>query len=151
MISSIKMLGLKPRVRARGLFVSCRDERRAPTKDTYRVTVRQDHKAKATATPATTAIKGPRNSDEGLKKVVEKALRGDHLGLSLLGKVRLSYDAISQWCWINQAAARQIDNTGRDDLTTLLVACVDLLGGAGLLEGFGHSFNCRGTKGCLGG
>ena len=43
-----------------------------------------------------------------------------------IGKARLSYNAISQCCWINQTAARQIDNTGRDDLATLLVACVNL-------------------------
>ena len=67
----------------------------------------------------------------------------------LFSKVRLSYDAISQCCWINQAAARQIDNTGRNNLATLLIACVNLQSGAGFLEGFGHSFNCGGTKGSL--
>jgi len=61
---------------------------------------------------------------------------------SLFSKARLSYDAISQCCWINQAAARQ-------NLATLLIACVNLESGAGFLEGFGHSFNCRGTKGSL--
>ena len=37
-----------------------------------------------------------------------------------IGKAHLSYNAISQCCWINQTAARQIDNTGRDDLATLI-------------------------------
>jgi len=68
---------------------------------------------------------------------------------SLFSKARLSYDAISQCCGINQAAARQIDNTGRNNLATLLVACVNLQSGAGFLEGLGHSFNRRGTKGSL--
>ena len=42
-----------------------------------------------------------------------------------------------------------IDNTGRNNLATLLIACVNLQSGAGFLEGFGHSFNCGGTKGSL--
>lgn len=50
---------------------------------------------------------------------------------------------------INQAAARQIDNAGGNDLATLLVACGDLQSDAGLLKGFGHRFNRGRTKCCF--
>ena len=77
-----------------------------------------------TAAPATLATKG--DAATAAWKQASHRRRELILSISLIAKARLSDDAISQCCWINQAAARQIDNTGGDDLATLLVACVNL-------------------------
>jgi hypothetical protein len=67
----------------------------------------------------------------------------------LFSEARLSYDAISQCCGINQAAARQIDNTGRNNLATLLVACVNLQSGAGFLKALDIASIAAGPKAVL--